>query len=602
MLFYDVESFKTYWCVVVYDDHGDRNATEVDRYVFEDVPSLRAFYKANRQQTWVGFNSRAYDMPMVKFIMLGLDAYECSQALIVLDKKPWQFPYEIKVNYNRIPFRNYDCMPNPPKGLKKLEGFMGSSIVETSIPFDYEGPLTREQKDEIIKYCSHDVAETRKFFYLTIQEYEAHEGLVQAFNLHPDNFNKTKSQLAAVILGAVKQDRYDEWEFTTPAFLQLNKYKFVLDWFEDPGNHDYFKKLEKVMIAGAPHDFGWGGVHGAKPKYQGEGFYLNIDVKSYYPSMLIEYNLISRSAQFPEKYAETKEKRLELKAQKHPWEYPLKIFLNGMSGAMKATFNPLYDPRNNNSMCVSGQLLLLDLIEKVEDHCELIQSNTDGILIKLHDEKDYDKIKAIVQAWESRTKMEMEFDEIRRVYQKDVNNYITVDVKGKVKSKGAWAKTWLKKDGTDDYTDYDCVILREALLNYFAYGIPVEKTVMECKDLIKFQQICMVSSKYLYGFHGTVRKETYVDSFGKKKTRVIANDDCKRLNEKYLRVFASKDEKAGGIYKVHAKTNAIAKMQSTPVNAFLYNEKIIGKSTDEFPQLDKQFYIDVVNKRIKDFC
>lgn len=599
MLFYDIEVFPKYWCVVVIDDE----ITDGDNcFVFEDIESMRTFYKANRQQTWVGFNSRQYDMPMLKFIMLGLDPYECSQALIVLDKKPWQFPYDIKEAYNRIPLKNYDCMPNPPKGLKKLEGFMGDSVVECSIPWDYEFPLTEEQRNEVVKYCIHDVKETRKFFYLTIQEYEAHEGLIQAFNLHPDNFNKTKSQLAAVILGATKQDRYDEWELQIPSFLQLDKYKHVLDWFLDHANHDYYKKLEKVMVAGAPHDFGWGGVHGARPKYRGEGHFLNIDVASYYPSMLIEYNLISRSAQFPEKYAETKAQRLKLKAEKHPWEYPLKIFLNGMSGAMKATFNPLYDPRNNNSMCVSGQLLLLDLIEKVENHCELIQSNTDGILIRLFDEADRPKIVEIVEAWTARTKMEMEFDDIQKVYQKDVNNYITVDFKGKVKSKGAWAKTWLKKDGSEDYTDYDCVILREALLNYFAKGIPVEETIMNCKDMIKFQQICMISSKYLYGFHGTVRKEPYVDMDGRKKTRVIMNNDCQKLNEKYLRVFASKNQEDGGIYKVHAITKAIAKMQSTPVHAFMHNEKIIGKSTDEFPQLDKQFYIDMVNKRIKEFC
>jgi hypothetical protein len=213
MLTYDIEAFKHYWCVVVVDDHDVKDAIEFDRYVFEDVPTLREFYKKNRKQLWVGYNSRSYDMPMIKFIMLGLDPYECSQALIVLEKKPFQFPYEIKMNYNRIPLKNYDCMPNPPKGLKKLEGFAGSSIVETSIPFDYEGYFTRDQKDDIVMYCTHDVMETRRHFYETIQEYEAHEGLIQAFNLHPDNFNKTKSQLAAVILGAVMENRFDEWEY-----------------------------------------------------------------------------------------------------------------------------------------------------------------------------------------------------------------------------------------------------------------------------------------------------------------------------------------------------------------------------------------------------
>ena len=38
---------------------------------------------------------------------------------------------------------------------------------------------------------------------------------------------------------------------------------------------------------------------------------------------------------------------------------------------------------------VSGMLLLLDLIEKLEAHCEIIQSNTDGILIKMSSLNDF---------------------------------------------------------------------------------------------------------------------------------------------------------------------------------------------------------------------
>lgn len=34
---------------------------------------------------------------------------------------------------------NYDVMPNPPVGLKTMEGFMGSNIKETEVPFDIKG-------------------------------------------------------------------------------------------------------------------------------------------------------------------------------------------------------------------------------------------------------------------------------------------------------------------------------------------------------------------------------------------------------------------------------------------------------------------------------
>jgi hypothetical protein len=142
MLYYDIESFPKYWCVVVVDDHGIKETANVDRYVFEDIQSLRDFYKANRHQTWVSYNGRQYDAPMLRFIMLGLDPFQCSQDLIIIGKKWFQFPYNIVEAYKRIPLKNYDCVLLN-KGLKKLEGFRGSDIIESSIPFDTERVLDK---------------------------------------------------------------------------------------------------------------------------------------------------------------------------------------------------------------------------------------------------------------------------------------------------------------------------------------------------------------------------------------------------------------------------------------------------------------------------
>jgi hypothetical protein len=606
LLFFDIEAFKHYWCVVVVDEQ-----TEM-RHVFEDIESLREFYKENRNRVWVGYNSRAYDSPMIRFIMLGLDPYECSQDLIVQGKKWFEFGYEITQLYKRIPFKNFDCYILN-KGLKKLEGFRGSSIVESSIPWDYSDHLTREQKDEIVHYCTHDVLETRKVFYDTIDEYDAHVSLIETFQLPEEYISKSKAQIAAAILGAQKQNWYDEWEFEIPDTLKLEKYTEVLDWYLNPNNHDYTKTLD-MDIAGVPHKFAWGGVHGARPRYYGHGFFLNMDVGSYYPAEMIEYGYLSRNVPEPQKFRQIRDDRLVFKKAKDPRQLPYKIVINGTYGASKDKYNPLYDPRQANSVCVSGQLLLLDLIEKLEDYCELVQSNTDGILVRLYDEKDYDKIIELSQEWSNRTRMTLEYDKIVKVFQKDVNNYIAVP-EGKLyydsgypawKAKGAWTKPWLKEIKVDgvkkcvpDYTEYDCVIIREALSNYFIQEIPPEETIHNCNELIKFQKIVMVSSKYTHAFQGTVRKETVVENF-KKKTKVIANDDCKRLNEKHLRVFASTNENHGGIYKIHAITGGIAKANDTPVHAFIVNGNIEGVATDDFP-LDKQYYIDIVNDRIKKF-
>lgn len=596
MLFYDIEAFPQYWCVVVVDD---KNET---RHVFEDVPSLRAFYKENyKEQTWVGYNSRQYDAPMLRFIMLGLDPHECSQDLIVAGKKWFQFSYNITQQYKRIPLRNFDCVLLN-KGLKKLEGFRGSNIIESSIPFDTDRILTREEKDEIIGYCTHDVLETRKVFYDTIKEYNAHESLVSAFELEDVHFNKSKAQMAALILDAHQQPHYDEWEFEISDTIKIEKYTDVMEWYLNPENHNYSKKLQ-IDVAGVPHVFAWGGIHGAILKYQGEGFFINMDVASYYPAMMIEYGYLSRNVMHPEKYKEIRDYRLILKKNKDPRQEPYKIVLNGTYGAMKDKFNALFDPRQANSVCVTGQLLLLDLMEKLEDHCDIIQSNTDGVLVRIYDEKDYDKIIAIGQEWSDRTRMILEYETLRKVYQKDVNNYLTVSNDGKVKAKGAWADDWLREDENKqlvpDYTKYDLVILRKALHAYFKDGTPVEDTINNCTDLIDFQKIVMVSRKYDCGIHGKPHEIKWKENYAMKK-KLELNDSCAELAERHLRVFASTNEEHGGIFKRHAIKKNLNKVADTPVNAFIMNDDITGLSTDGLP-LDRQYYIDMVKKRIKAF-
>ena len=124
--------------------------------------------------------------------------------------------------------------------------------------------------------------------------------------------------------------------------------------------------------------------------------------------------------------------------------------MNGTFGASKDQYNNLYDPLQANNICIAGQLLLADLLDKLDGKCQLIQSNTDGVLLKLFNRSDKEMILDICGEWSRRTRMELEFDEYVKVIQSDVNNYIIVpdgelyDAKGKerFKRKGAFVKTF----------------------------------------------------------------------------------------------------------------------------------------------------------------
>lgn len=122
-------------------------------------------------------------------------------------------------------------------------------------------------------------------------------------------------------------------------------------------------------------------------------YYGKYIMKTYYPNMMLNFNLVSRALKDPENFRKIVNKRLaikkkvneaykngkenELTAVEKAMPFGLKLVVNTVSGAMKAKFSKIYDERNNNWMCITGQLLLIDLIEKLEPYMTLIQSNTD---------------------------------------------------------------------------------------------------------------------------------------------------------------------------------------------------------------------------------
>lgn len=572
LIFYDAEVFTKLWCFTFIMPE----TKEVEQIV-NDKEKLSAFYEKHRNDVWIGFNNKRYDQYILKGILLGLDPKRINDFIIVKGRDGWQY----SSMFNKIPLITYDVMNSLDRGLKYFEGAMGNDIRETSIPFDYEGDFTPDMIAEVLKYNRHDVEQTIEVFLERQSDFEAQIGLIKMFNLPLSDLSRTKVQLSAKILEAQKRSYNDEFDISFPDTLRLSKYAHVLDWYKDWDNRDYKKSLN-VDVAGVPHSFGWGGVHGAREKYSATGYFINMDVASLYPSLMIRYNLHSRSCN-PAKFNDIVATRLRYKHEGNPLQKPLKIVINGTYGAMKDKNNPLYDPRQANNVCVYGQLLLLDLIEKLEECCEIVQSNTDGVLVKMPDryhneECWYYMVDDIAYEWEQRTGLQLEFDEYRRVYQGDVNNYVIVpapplyDEKGKPrwKCKGAYVKKLSN-------LDYDLAIVNQAIVDYLVKDIPMRKTILECDDLKKFQLVKKISSKY----------------------KSVLHDDAV-LNEKCVRCFASIRPEDRGLFKIHAVRGNIAKVEGTPEHCFILNDDISGTEIPSY--LDKEWYIRLAEERVRKFA
>lgn len=600
MIFYDFEVFQHDWLVVILDMDAQK-----EHVIINDPDQLKAVYESHKDDIWVGYNSRNYDQFILKAILLDFNPKEVNDWIITKDRPGWQFSNL----FWQIPLNNYDVMPNPPIGLKTMEGMMGNNIKESDVPFNIQRKLTSAEIAETVKYCRHDVEQTVEVFIERKSEFDAMMQMCQVFNLPLSYLGKTDAGITAKVLDCVYTERDDEYDFIIEDFIHLEKYKSVMDWFRnakedciremkaahaeappslrwkydwtDPEafRKFFYNRSLTTMICGIPHVDGWGGIHGApeKPIFR-KGSIWHVDVGAYYPSYLNAHQRVTRSARHPEKYMEVYRKRAELKAAgKKKEQAPYKKLQNSLSGAMKDKHNPAYDPCMNNTMVVNCQLMLIMLLEWLEEipGFELIQSNTDGLIVQIPGtDEAFEMLDDICYKWESHCstsicEIKLTFDQVDFIYQKDVNNYLCkfagVD---KYERKGAYVKELSRLDA-------DLPIINRALVDYMTKGIHPAVTINGCNDLMQFQKLVKLSNKYDHVEH-----------------------NGKRYSYKCYRVFASTRSTDGKILKCRSGSNP-AKFGNTPDSCFIWNDDVNGVTCPAY--LDRQWYINTAISRLRDF-
>jgi len=569
---YDIEVFAHDWLVVfrrVDDDHH--------HVIHNNNYQLREFFMAHSGDVFGGFNNRHYDDWVILTMLSGGDNATVkahNDFIIEQGGNGWEFPF---IRGQRKSFRSFDLRDDLPIGLslKAIEANMGLSIVESSVDFTIDRPLAEWELKETIRYCCNDVDatlrlyEARKAYLDSKTAVGAMKGIDEATAL-----GLTNAKLTAAFVDAKAQHHDDEFEYKPPRELRIKKYREVLDFFKVI---DYDRNL-KINIAGVPHVYGWGGLHGAIPNYfqrsDDEMKIMIADVGSYYPSMIIQYGFASRNSPDADAYKDVYVKRM---AAKHSGDKvtanSLKLVLNTYYGATKNQYNDLYDPRMANAICITGQLFLTDLIEKLElvKGFELIQSNTDGIIIRYPAKVD-EQIREVIHEWEHRTRLTMELSEVRSIAQKDVNNYIMEDGEGHIKSKGGYVSLYHK----GDFKMNSLQVIHKAIGDYFLHGTPVEDTINSCQDPIAFQIIAKAGGTYT----GVVHE---VDG---------EMQPVQRVN----RVYASHMHSTlGTLYKTK-EDGRRDKIASLPDHCLIDNDNRI-----HIDEIDREWYIELAKKRVQDY-
>jgi len=278
-----------------------------------------------------------------------------------------------------------------------------------------------------------------------------------------------------------------------------------------------------------------------------------------------------------------------------------KLVLNTTFGVMlngkgDEAYNDLYDPLMGRSICITGQLLLIELSVHLIKECptlKIIQLNTDGIMVSL-DKEDEAKWQEITREWQDRTGFELEEDLIQKIVQRDVNNYIEIPMGGgKPKLKGGVLVRGILTNANLDFTQYglrqwenmtggawkvnnDAVIIAHAVRDYFVNGADPEETIYNSTEILDFQLISKAGGKY---------ESCY---------QIVGDDEIPM--QKVNRVYAVDDYNAGTLYKVHAKTKKSAKIPGLPMHCIVDNENRLDLSV-----IDKDWYVREAKRHIREF-
>ena len=589
---FDCEVFAHDWLFVFKEI-----ATGEYTVIHNDNDAVVAFMERN--PFLGGFNNKHYDNFILKGVMCGLtpeQIKEINDLIIVEEVNGWDIPV---LREYRVYFDSFDLMDDCQVGLslKAIEAHLGIPIEETEVDFNITHRLSEKELQETIYYCKYDVDATEKLYHLRQAYLKNKVTLGKARNLTDRQaMYMTNAKLTSVYLKAQKPEKpwNDERNYQYPEKL-LRQYipQRVFDFFDRmkddriPNDELFSSKLE-IMVGVCPCTIAYGGIHGAIPTYVEEATETrtirNKDVASYYPHLMTLMGYCSRNMPSPKMFEDTLEERVAAKkAGDKATANALKLVLNTTYGAMLngkdgTAFNDLYDPLMGRSVCISGQLFLLELSEHLIAECptlKIIQLNTDGIMVSF-DHEDEAKYQEITQEWQDRTGFELEEDFIRKIVQKDVNNYVEVPADGgEPKVKGGQLVRGIAPAGAFNINN-NAVVVARAIKQYFIDGTPPEETIAASENILDFQLIAKAGGKYSQCYH------------------LVGGE--KVIVQKVNRVYAVSDKSKGTVYKTHAVTGRDAKVAGLPTHCAIDNNNNLSIEV-----VDRKWYVKLAKKYINDF-
>lgn len=554
---FDVECLRNFFCVgfkhlktggYVYFEQSADSVLNIDKLAWMMF-----------RYCTVGFNSNGYDILMIQLALTGASCEELKIASDYIIKSganygtkkvtAWDFEktYKLKIpNYNTIDLFNVAPLE---ASLKAYAARLHCQKMQ-DLPYEESRILTKEEAREIALYNLNDLDNTELLFNQLLPEINLRIDLGKEYNL--DLRSKSDAQLAEAVINSELRKITGDYpqkafvkegmkvQFNRPDFIKFKSPKleavaqaicsaqFELDGNGSPRWPDGLGEQEKgsdswqlkVELNGKIYKLGMGGLHSQEKSIAhyatDEIIIADNDVESFYPRIILNQRLFPAhlGEAFLKVYEYIVNKRVDAKGKAKALKATdkiaaagfkkiadcLKIVINGSFGKLGNKYSTIYAPQLMLQVTITGQLVLLMLIEMLEDAgIEVISGNTDGIISKYHKDR-HDDVRAIIALWESNTNFKTEETRYKAVYSRDVNNYIAIKEEGGdesskflderlgCKTKGTYCERGSALNSVLSKNP-ETLICSDAMLHFLVNETPLEETIKNCKDIRRFVSV-----------------------------------------------------------------------------------------------------------------
>lgn len=556
-----------------------------------DLNEMRELYNTYSADTiWVGWNSNHYDDLIFEAIVKNqVSPFVKSKELIGQKWKP----------FCRFPFFGYDLLNgflNPPS-LKLTEALEGDSIDTTEVDFDLQRPLTAEERAQTERYNMSDLKRTYKNFCKFKGKFELRIAMINEFNIPlQQGLRMTGTQIAAAALGAKAVPGIENQKIKPVLYPTLQvKNQQMIDWFLG----EKFREKENIRlnICNTTVNFAAGGAHSECNKYHAKKA-MYADISGYYNLVMMNFDLLPRTLDEAgkERYKFMYHEQLRLKKIDPGKRKIYKTICLSVFGAMNNEHTDFYDPQKALLVTSSGEMFMLDLLEKLDGLGTAFNVNTDGIMFEPFDWNDEEKIRNIIQEWVERNGFAVKTGIITDYHGRDVNCYVMREPDGELCFKGEAVKNYdISDKAFAEGAFFNCKeppIIAKGIVAAFIDGILPEQFVEQNKNDMRLYQY-------------TSKKNTF-DYLAYKMTTINTGSVAEYQIQSPSRCFAKRDISSVGTIIKHRTKNGkhtFAKVQNLPDNVFIWNDEILSEDAVNkiVPQIDYKYYVNRIYERINEF-